>query len=55
MILEKVSFDQFLLNKEYQKCLTYLNKNEKAKLNSWISSQNFSHKLSKMEIEIMNL
>lgn len=45
IILRKVSFDPTLLNKEYEKCLTYLDPTEKIKLNIWISRQQFAFKI----------
>ncbi len=43
-ILEKVSFDHQLLNKEYRKCLNYLDDNERHKLTEWVSFQDFSRR-----------
>ena len=52
-ILEKVSFDYKLLNKEYRKCLSYLNKNDRTSLKSWIKNQDFSDKiLNKINTDI---
>jgi hypothetical protein len=41
-LIEKVSFDNRLLNKEYLKCMGYLNETDKQKFTDWISVQNFS-------------
>jgi hypothetical protein len=46
-ILNKVSFDRFLLQKEYKKCLTYLGREEQTELNKWFSDQDFINKLQK--------
>jgi hypothetical protein len=45
ILLEKVSFDQRLLNKEYKKCLNYLNEREREKLTFWASFQDFSNQI----------
>jgi hypothetical protein len=44
-LLEKVSFDHMLLNKEYRKCMEYLNAGEKEKFEAWISCQDFSQRI----------
>ena len=36
IILEKVSFDEFLFKKEYYKAIKYLNSNERIELRVWL-------------------
>ena len=36
MILKKVSFDDFLLEKEYQKALKFIHPSERQKLDQWM-------------------
>jgi hypothetical protein len=45
-LLEKVSFDNRLLNKEYQKCIGYLNEDDKQKFINWTSCQDFSKRIT---------
>ncbi len=47
IILEKMSFDATLLNKEYKKCLSYLSHREVAVFNRWVRKQPFYHRLTR--------
>lgn len=38
-VIQKVSFDRHLLNKEYRKCLGYLSTKERKEFNTWLRSQ----------------
>lgn len=40
-ILEKVSFDHHLLNKEYKKAIAHLEKHEKNHLKDWMAARGF--------------
>jgi len=44
-ILEKVSFDSNLLNKEYQKAIRCLKPSEVHQFNNWINQQDFDSSL----------
>ncbi|HYG18776.1 MAG TPA: hypothetical protein VD816_07600 [Ohtaekwangia sp.] len=39
MILDKVSFDPYLLNKEYKKAIRHLSTHEASDLNDWLKSR----------------
>lgn len=43
-ILEKVSFDRQLFNKEYHKAVNTLSQEERAALNGWIRAKRFDAK-----------
>lgn len=45
IILEKVSFDESLLAKEYQKALKLIQKEEVEALDQWLVSSGYSNKL----------
>ena len=47
VILQKVSFDEELFVKEYQKALSYLEPDEISVLNRWIILENMDHLLKK--------
>lgn len=38
-VIEKVSFDRHLLNKEYKKCLGYLTNKERREFKTWLKRQ----------------
>lgn len=44
-VLEKVSFDQFLLNKEYQKALQTIAPSDHSKLDQWLYENGLKQKL----------
>lgn len=49
ILLEKVSFDNRLLNKEYRKCIGYLNEEDKQQFLLWIACQDFSNRINGTE------
>lgn len=54
ILIEKVSFDNRLLNKEYQKCIGYLNEDDKRKFMLWISCQDFSNRINGALMKVKN-
>ena len=50
IILEKMSFDPVLLNKEYHKCLSYLSYHEAEVFKQWVCKQPFYRWLKKPSV-----
>ncbi len=45
ILIQKMSFDRHLLNKEYRKCLGYLSIQEREAFNTWLKSQPYYSKV----------